>query len=350
MGKLGVAILGATGMVGQIYVQMLSRHPWFEIRAVTGNTSVGKTLAEAYRGRGHVPEKYAELEVLPSDPSRIDADLVFSCLPTKAAREVEPRFAEAGFPVVSDSSAHRYQPDVPLIIPEVNPEHLGLIETQRRQRRWDGFIVTTPNCTTVGFALPLKPLVDRYGVRYVNLVTMQSVSGAGFNGVSSMAIMSNIIPYIEGEEAKVADEPRKIMGTLQDGEVRPLDIVIDATCTRVPTLVGHLEVVQAELNREATVEEVAETLGGFIGLPQQLELPTAPRRPINVVQEEDRPQPRLDTDAGSIPGMTVTVGRIRRGRRPNTIIFVSLSNNLVRGAAGSAILTGELLHVTGWLR
>ncbi len=350
MGKLGVAILGATGMVGQIYVQMLSRHPWFEIRAVTGNTSVGKTLAEAYRGRGHVPEKYAELEVLPSDPSRIDADLVFSCLPTKAAREVEPRFAEAGFPVVSDSSAHRYQPDVPLIIPEVNPEHLGLIETQRRQRRWDGFIVTTPNCTTVGFALPLKPLVDRYGVRYVNLVTMQSVSGAGFNGVSSMAIMSNIIPYIEGEEAKVADEPRKIMGTLQDGEVRPLDIVIDATCTRVPTLVGHLEVVQAELNREATVEEVAETLGGFIGLPQQLELPTAPRRPINVVQEEDRPQPRLDTDAGSIPGMTVTVGRIRRGRRPNTVIFVSLSNNLVRGAAGSAILTGELLHVTGWLR
>jgi aspartate semialdehyde dehydrogenase (EC 1.2.1.11) len=337
-------------MVGQIYVQMLSRHPWFEIRAVTGNTSVGKTLAEAYRGRGHVPEKYAELEVLPSDPSRIDADLVFSCLPTKAAREVEPRFAEAGFPVVSDSSAHRYQPDVPLIIPEVNPEHLGLIETQRRQRRWDGFIVTTPNCTTVGFALPLKPLVDRYGVRYVNLVTMQSVSGAGFNGVSSMAIMSNIIPYIEGEEAKVADEPRKIMGTLQDGEVRPLDIVIDATCTRVPTLVGHLEVVQAELNREATVEEVAETLGGFIGLPQQLELPTAPRRPINVVQEEDRPQPRLDTDAGSIPGMTVTVGRIRRGRRPNTVIFVSLSNNLVRGAAGSAILTGELLHVTGWLR
>jgi aspartate-semialdehyde dehydrogenase len=349
MGKLGVAILGATGMVGQIYVQMLSRHPWFEIRAVTGNSSVGKTLAEAYRGRGHVPEKYASLEVLPSDPSKIDADLVFSCLPTKAAREVEPRFAEAGFPVVSDSSAHRYQPDVPLIIPEVNPEHLGLIETQRRQRRWDGFIVTTPNCTTVGFALPLKPLVDRYGVRYVNLVTMQSVSGAGFNGVSSMAIMSNIIPYIEGEEAKVAEEPRKIMGTLQDGEIRPLDIVIDAICTRVPTLVGHLEVVQAELAREAPVEEIAETLGGFIGLPQQLELPTAPRRPINVAQEEDRPQPRIDTDAGSIPGMTVTVGRIRRGRRPNTVTFVSLSNNLVRGAAGSAILTGELLHVTGWL-
>jgi aspartate-semialdehyde dehydrogenase len=350
MGRLGVAILGATGMVGQIYVAMLSRHPWFEIRAVTGNTSVGKTLREAYRGRGGIPEDYAEMTVLPSDPSKIDADLVFSCLPTKAAREVEPRFAEAGFPVVSDSSAHRYQPDVPLVIPEVNPEHLDLIETQRRRRGWDGFIVTTPNCTTVGFALPLKPLIDSFGVSYVNVVTMQSVSGAGYNGVSSMAIMSNIIPYIEGEEGKVAEEPRKIMGSLMDGEIKPLDIVIEATCTRVPTLVGHLEVVHVELERDASRDDVAETLGGFLGLPQKLELPTAPRRPINVLSEDDRPQPRLDVGAGSVAGMTVSVGRIRKGKRPRTIAFLTLSDNLVRGAAGSAILTAELLHATGRLR
>ncbi|MEM4238359.1 MAG: aspartate-semialdehyde dehydrogenase, partial [Nitrososphaerota archaeon] len=277
MGRLGVAILGATGMVGQIYVQMLSRHPWFEIKAVTGNSSVGKRLGEAYRGKGHVPSEYADLEVLSSDPAKIDADLVFSCLPTKAAREVEPKFAAAGFPVVSDASAHRYWPDVPLIIPEVNPEHIELVESQKKRRGWDGYIVTTPNCTTVGFALPLKPLVDDFGLRYVNVVTMQAISGAGYSGVPSMAILGNIIPYIDGEEPKVSEEPRKILGTLVDGEIKPLDVQIDATCTRVPTIVGHLEAVQVELERDVSVEEVKESLSGFIGLPQKLELPSAPR-------------------------------------------------------------------------
>lgn len=337
-------MLGATGMVGQIYVQMLSRHPWFEIRAVTGNSTVGKTLGEAYRGKGHVPEKYADLEVLPSDPAKIDADLVFSCLPTKAAREVEPKFAAAGFPVVSDSSAHRYLPDVPLIIPEVNPEHLDLIDVQRRRRGWDGYIVTTPNCTTVGFALPLKPLADDFGLKHVNVVTMQAVSGAGYNGVPSMAILGNIIPYIEGEEAKVSEEPRKILGKLVDSEVKPLDITVDATCMRAPTIVGHLEAVQVELSRDVPLEEVVASLAGFTGLPQKLELPTAPRRPIRVFSEEERPQPRLDSDAGEVPGMVISVGRVRKGKRPGTAMFVTLSHNLIRGAAGSAILTAELLY------
>ncbi len=344
MSKLGVAILGATGMVGQIYVQMLSRHPWFEIRAVTGNSTVGKTLREAYRGKGHVPEKYADMEVLPSDPSRIDADLVFSCLPTKSAREVEPKFAAAGFPLVSDSSAHRYLPDVPLIIPEVNPEHLDLIDVQRRRRGWNGFIVTTPNCTTVGFATTLKPLADDFGLRYVNVVTMQAVSGAGYNGVPSMAIIGNIVPYIEGEEAKVSEEPRKILGRLVDGEVQPMDVPIDATCMRVPTIVGHLESVQVELGRDASIEEAVDSLAGFIGLPQKLELPTAPRRPIHVFIDDDRPQPRLDADAGEVPGMVISVGRVRKGRKPGTVMFVTLSHNLIRGAAGGAILTAELLY------
>lgn len=344
MSKLGVAILGATGMVGQIYVQMLSRHPWFEIKAVTGNSTVGKTLAEAYRGKGSVPEKYADMEVLPSDPSKIDADLVFSCLPTKSAREVEPQFAAAGFPVVSDSSAHRYWPDVPLVIPEVNPEHLDLIDVQRRTRGWDGFIVTTPNCTTVGFALPLKPLADDFGLKYVNVVTMQAVSGAGYSGVPSMAILGNIIPYIDGEEAKVVEEPRKILGTLVNGGVKPLDIQIDATCMRVPTIVGHLEAVQVELGRDVSVEEVKDSLAGFTGMPQRLELPTAPRRPIQVFNYEERPQPRMDAEAGDVPGMVVFAGRVRKGRRPGTVMFVTLSHNLIRGAAGSAILTAEMLY------
>lgn len=344
MGRLGVAILGATGMVGQIYVHMLSRHPWFEIKAVTGNSSVGKTLGEAYRGRGHVPSRHADMEVLPSDPAKIDADLVFSCLPTKAAREVEPKFAAAGFPVVSDASAHRYLPDIPLIIPEVNPEHIELVSLQRKQRGWDGYIVTTPNCTTVGFALPLKPLADDFGLKYVNIVTMQAVSGAGYSGVPSMAILGNIIPYIDGEEPKVAEEPRKILGKLVNGEVKPLDIPIDATCTRVPTINGHMEAVQVELGRDASVEEVKDSLAGFTGLPQRLELPTAPRRPIQVFNDEERPQPRLDSEAGEVPGMVVSVGRVRRGKRPGTVMFVSLSHNLIRGAAGSAILTAELLY------
>ncbi|MCS7145414.1 MAG: aspartate-semialdehyde dehydrogenase [Nitrososphaerota archaeon] len=350
MSRLGVAILGATGMVGQIYVRMLSAHPWFEIKAVTGNSTVGKTLREAYRGKGHVPEKYADLEVLPSDPSKIDADLIFSCLPTKSSREVEPKFAAAGFPVVSDSSAHRYWPDVPLIIPEVNPEHLDLIDVQRKRRGWDGYIVTTPNCTTVGFALPLKPLVDDFGLKYVNIVTMQAISGAGYNGVPSMAILGNIIPYIDGEEPKVAEEPRKILGTLTNGEVKPLDVEIDATCMRVPTVVGHLEAVHVELGRDASVEEVMDSMAGFTGLPQKLELPTAPRRPIQVFVDDERPQPRIDAEAGDVPGMVVYTGRVRKGRRPGTVMFVTLSHNLIRGAAGSAILTAELLYALRRLR
>ncbi|MEN3047768.1 MAG: aspartate-semialdehyde dehydrogenase [Candidatus Caldarchaeales archaeon] len=350
MARLKVGVLGATGMVGQIYLRMLDRHPWFEVSSVSGNTTVGKSLAEAYGGKGEVPERLRDLEVLPSDPRKFDVDFVFSCLPTEAARSVEPEFARAGFPVFSDASAHRYQEDVPLMVPEVNPDHLDLIEVQRRRRGWDGFIVTTPNCTTLTFVLPLKPLVDAFGVKHVDVVTMQSVSGAGYNGVPSMAILGNIIPYIKGEEEKVSSEPKKILGRLSDGRIEPARFEVDATCTRVPTLVGHLASVSVELERDFRFEEVVEALSSFEGLPQRLELPTAPRRPIVVASEPDRPQPRLDAEAGDVRGMPVFVGRMRRGARERTVRFVSLSNNLVRGAAGIAILTAELAHATGRLR
>ncbi|MEM1953965.1 MAG: aspartate-semialdehyde dehydrogenase [Nitrososphaerota archaeon] len=347
--KLRVCVLGATGMVGQIYLQMLADHPWFEVSAVTGNTTVGKKLVEAYAGKGDVPRKYWDLEVLPSDPAKVDADLVFSCLPTKAARELEHKFAEAGFPVVSDASANRYHEDVPLIVPEINPEHLDAIEVQRRRRKWDGFIVTTPNCTTTAFVMPLKPLLDEFGLRHVNVVTMQAVSGAGYNGVPSMAILGNVIPYIPGEEEKVELEPRKILGSFEDGGFRPAEVPIDATCTRVPTLVGHLAALTVTLSREAKLEEVAEALEDFRGLPQLLELPTAPPRPIELRREEDRPQPRLDAGSNDRSGMVVHVGRLRKGSSERTVKFVSLTNNLVRGAAGIAILTAELLKATGRL-
>jgi aspartate-semialdehyde dehydrogenase len=349
MGKLKVCVLGATGMVGQIYLQMLADHPWFEVSAVTGNTTVGKKLIEAYAGKGDLPREYWDMEVLPSDPAKIDADLVFSSLPTKAARELEHKFAEAGFPVVSDASANRYQEDVPLIVPEINPDHLEAIEVQRRRRKWDGFIVTTPNCTTTAFVMPLKPLLDEFGLKHVNVVTMQAVSGAGYNGVPSMAILGNIIPYIQGEEEKVEQEPRKILGAFTDGTFKPAEVVIDTTCTRVPTLVGHLAAVTATLSRDVSVEEVAEALDGFRGLPQQLELPTAPPRPIVVREELDRPQPRLDAGSNDRSGMVVHVGRLRKGSLERTVKFVSLTNNLVRGAAGIAILTAELLKATGRL-
>ncbi|MEM1517776.1 MAG: aspartate-semialdehyde dehydrogenase [Nitrososphaerota archaeon] len=346
MKRVKAAVLGATGMVGQLYVELLAKNPWFEISAVTGKSNVGKTLAEAYRGRGNTPEIYKDLEVLPSDPGRIDADIVFSCLPTSAAREVEPRFAEAGFPVISDASAHRTWPDVPLIVPEINPEHLDLIDVQRKNRKWDGFIVTTPNCTTVGFVMPLKALMDQFGLKYASLVSMQAISGAGYNGVPSMAILGNIIPYIEGEEPKVIEEPRKILGKLNDGKIIPAEIAIDATCTRSPTIFGHLEVIQVELNEDAEIDEVKETLSTYSGLPQMLELPSAPRRPIYVFEEPDRPQPRLDVDFGDVKGMTITIGRLRKSSRPRHYSFVSLSHNLIRGAAGTAILTAELLIAT----
>jgi aspartate-semialdehyde dehydrogenase len=346
MHRLKAAVLGGTGMVGQLYVDLLARNPWFKVTAVTGRSNVGKTLAEAYMGRGNIPEEYKDLEVLPSEPSKIDADIVFSCLPSSAAREVEPRFAKAGFPVISDASAHRMWPDVPLIVPEINPEHLELIDLQKKKRNWDGFIVTTPNCTTVGFVMPLKALMEKYGLRYANLVSMQAVSGAGYSGVPSMAILGNIIPYIEGEEDKVVEEPRKILGRLKDGSVEPAEIIIDATCTRTPTIYGHLEVIQVELSEDADIEDVKETLNTFKGLPQMLELPSAPKRPIHVFEEPDRPQPRLDADFGDVKGMVVTVGRLRRANRPRQYSFVSLSHNLIRGAAGTAILTAELLIAT----
>ncbi|GBC69706.1 Aspartate-semialdehyde dehydrogenase 2 [archaeon HR01] len=348
MRRYKVAILGATGMVGQHYIKMLKDHPWFKISGLTGKESVGKKYVEAVRGEAPPPPPdIADMEVLPNDPKHVDADFVFSCLPTEPARESEPLFAQAGFPVFSDASAYRMEPDIPLIVPEINPDHLGLIEVQRKNRGWDGYIVTTPNCTTVGLVLPLHPLWKALGLNRVVVTTMQAVSGAGYPGVASLSILGNVIPYISGEEHKVETETRKILGRLENGAIRYDKTYVLATCTRVPTLDGHMESILAETGRPATAEEVVNLLEEYVSLPQELNLPTAPRRPILVRREPDRPQTRIDVDAGSIQGMAVSVGRIRVDG--NNVRMISLSHNLIRGAAGGTILTAELAAYQGLL-
>ncbi|MDW7978295.1 MAG: aspartate-semialdehyde dehydrogenase [Candidatus Caldarchaeum sp.] len=348
MKTYSVAILGATGMVGQHYIRMLQNHPWFRIKTLTGKDSVGRKYVEAVRGEAPEPPKeVAEMEVQPTDPKHVDADFVFSCLPTEAAREAEPRFAEAGFPVFSDAAAFRMEEDVPLIVPEVNPDHLHLVKAQRKNRGWGGFIVTTPNCTTVGLVLPLHPINRQLGVKRVTATTLQAVSGAGYPGVASLSILGNVITYISGEERKVETETAKILGRFDGGRIAFDDVEVLATCTRVPTIDGHMESLVFETEKKTDKETVANLLAEYVSLPQELNLPTAPRKPIIVRPEEDRPQTRIDVDAGSVPGMSVTVGRIRVVE--NKVRLISLSHNLIRGAAGGTILTAELAHHFGLL-
>ncbi|MEM2210805.1 MAG: aspartate-semialdehyde dehydrogenase [Nitrososphaerales archaeon] len=351
MKSIDVAILGATGMVGQDYIHMLANHPYFRVKCLTGSESVGKRYGEAasWKGAYDIPSKYADLEVLPTDPRVIDADLVFSPLPTDVAKTVEPLFAKAGFPLVSDASTHRMEKDVPLIIPEVNPDHIELIKIQKKNRSWDGFIVTTPNCTTVGLALVLKPLCDKYQINKVIVTTMQAVSGAGFPGVPSLLIIENVIPYIKDEEEKVRIETLKLLGKFDGEKIMNANLKIAVSCNRVPTLDGHLETVYIESSDKLDVDDVKETLRSFQGEPQRLKLPTAPTQPIIVREELDRPQPRLDRMAGSIPGMSVVVGRVRRGIDEHSLQLTLLSHNTIRGAAGTAILAAELLLAQGWV-
>ncbi len=349
--KKNVAILAATGMVGIRYASMLSDHPFFRVVAVTGSDSVGKKYGEVIRSRSglQVSPEVADMLVKPTRPESIDADLVFSPLPTNAAEPLEPEFAEAGFRVVTDASPHRMEPDVPLVIPEVNPEHLDLIRWQRKKRGWKGFLVATPNCTAAGLALLLKPIHDSVGVERVIVTTLQAVSGAGYPGVPSLDIIDNVVPFIKDEEEKVETEPLKILGSLRGNRIEAAKIEMNAMCHRVPTTDGHMESAYIETKEKVDIPELARTLSNFRGVPQKLGLPNAPSRPIIIQEAADRPQVKLDRDAGSVPGMSVVVGRIRRGLSPMSIRLTFVSHNLVRGAAGSTILAAELLHSRGFL-
>lgn len=337
--KYRVGILGATGTVGQRFIQLLQGHPQFEISALAASDrSAGKTYAEAcaWKLNGTIPENVREIEVTPIEPP-IDCDIVFSSLPSSVARETEELFARAGFPVISNSSSYRMDEDVPLLIPEINADHLGLIDVQRQKRGFGkGFIVTNPNCAVASFAPPLAALQRKFGIESVVVTTMQAISGAGYPGVSAMDITDNVLPYIAGEEPKVETEAQKILGTFVDGAVQKADFDLSAQCFRVNVLDGHTASVRVDLKRSATLEDVVAAMKEF----PSLELYSSPEVFIDVTEEPSRPQPRLDRDRGN--GMTISVGRIF----PDNVFdyhFVSLSHNTVRGAAGSAILNAELL-------
>lgn len=341
------AVLGATGMVGQIFIKLLNGHPWFEVSAVAASErSVGLKYSEAAKWKlpTPIPEDVAELDVVEIRPRAIkNVDLVFSALPAEVAREVEEDFAKAGYAVVSDASAHRMDPDVPILIPEVNCDHVCLIDEQRRSRNWRGSIVTNPNCSTTVLTLPLKPIYDEFGINRVIVSTMQAVSGAGYPGVASLDIVDNVIPFIRNEEEKMQSETLKILGSPS----KPADFKISASCHRVPTLDGHIEAVFVELKREADPESVVDVMERFVGDPQRLKLPTAPAKPIIVSREEDRPQTRLDRMEGR--GMSVVVGRIRKDNALGGVKFITLGHNTIRGAAGLAILNAEYLKVKKYI-
>ncbi len=348
MSRIPVAVLGATGAVGQRFVQLLADHPWFEVAAVAASErSAGRLYGEAcsWVVAGDPPPAVAGLPVRALEPN-LPARVVFSALPAAVAKEVEPAFARAGYAVCSNAAAHRRDAGVPLLIPEVNAGHLALIGGQRAGRGWPGFIVTSPNCTTTGIVLPLKPLDDVFGLEKVLAVSMQATSGAGYPGVASLDILGNVVPYIDGEETKIEEESRLLLGDLVDGRRQPAQITISAQANRVPVLEGHTVCLSLGFRRRPAAEEALAVLESFRGPEAVRGLPSAPDRPVIVRREADRPQPRRDRDAGL--GMTVTVGRVRACPLLD-LRLVSVSHNTVRGAAGGSVLNAELLAAEGWL-
>ncbi len=340
-----VGVLGATGIVGQKFVQMLDKHPWFKVTALAASERrVGKKYGEEVNWlvSSDIPKYAVDMEMLPLDPKYFDVDIAFSALPADVAREVEPEFAKAGITVASNASAFRMDEDVPLVIPEVNPDHLELIEVQKKNRGWEGCIVTNPNCTTIMLVISLKPLLE-LGLKYVKIASMQAISGAGYPGVPSLAIYDNVIPFIENEEKKVETETLKLLGRFDGMKIKMAPISVSASCHRVPVLDGHTEAVWVGFDREISVEEVSKAFESLKPLP----LPTSPEKVIIVRKEKDRPQPRLDRDSGN--GMSVVVGRIRKSDR-NEIKYIVLGHNTVRGAAGASILNAELMAKEGLIK
>ena len=351
MRKIKVGVLGATGSVGQRFVQLLGGHPWFEFGALfASERSAGKRYKEVAKWflPDEIPEDAAEMVVSSLDDisaSAKDDDLaiMFSALPGQVASKVEKQCAEAGYVVSSNVSVHRMEKDIPLVIPEINADHFALIEPQKSIRGWAGFIITNPNCSTIMMSLSLKPLM-RFDIKEVHVSTMQAVSGAGYAGVPSMAILDNVIPFIEREEDKMETETLKILGTLEGSEIKNAPFTISASCHRVMVMDGHTEAVWVTFEEPVSVEEVKQELKNF---RSDLNTPFAPEKPIILREERDRPQPKLDRDAGR--GMSVSVGRVREGRMKNEIKYIVLGHNTIRGAAGAAILNAEVLMQRGYL-
>ena len=346
--KYRVGILGATGMVGQRFIELLVDHPQFEVTAVAASDrSQGKTYVEActWRLSGDMPAAVRALPVQSPAPP-LDCDLVFSSLPGDIARETEGSFAAAGYPVISNSSAFRMDEDVPLLIPEVNHEHIRLLERQKSKYPEGGFIVTNPNCSTIMIALALAPLHAAFGVEACVATTLQALSGAGYPGVASLDIVDNVLPFIGGEEEKIETETVKILGRFNESQIEPAPMAVSAQCHRVNVADGHMAAMRVKFTRKPTIENLRDALTNFRSLPQELGLQSAPAAPVVIREEENRPQPKLDRDAGK--GMTITIGRINS----DSVLdyrLVALSHNTIRGAAGAAILNAELLVALGHL-
>jgi aspartate-semialdehyde dehydrogenase len=346
--KIPVGILGATGVVGQRCVQMLEDHPWFEVAwLAASDRSEGKPYAEAARWRLKtvIPAPVAQLQMSPASPDGAPK-VILAALDAAIAAELEPRFADAGCAVISNSSALRMNQDVPLLIPEVNAGHIRLIECQSWRRKSGGFVVTNPNCSAIGLVLALAPLDRRFGLETVMAVTMQAVSGAGYPGVASLDILGNVIPFIRNEEEKMEEETHKLLGSVNGSKIIPARFAMSAQCNRVAVEDGHTESVSIRLQSKAKPEEIIAAWNTYRAEPQELKLPSAPDKPVVYVDANDRPQPRFDVDMGA--GMSAVVGRLR----PCGVLdwkFTVLSHNTIRGAAGAALLNAELLKAKGYL-
>ena len=346
--KIPVGVLGATGAVGQRFVQLLAEHPWFDLAVVAASErSAGKSYGEACSWKLDIPMPAAAraMVVQPAEPG-LACGVVFSALDAAVAGPVEEAFAAAGYAVLSNARNHRMAGDVPLLVPEVNPDHAGLIKTQRQRRGWTGFIATNPNCSTATLVLALAPLERRFGLEAVAVTTLQAISGAGYPGLPSLDILGNVVPFIAGEEEKIERETKKILGKLGDDTITPHPVIVSAQTTRVPVVDGHTASVFVTLGSKPDVEEVREAFRTYRGLPQEFELPSAPVHPTLLVDEEDRPQPRLDVNLER--GMASVVGRVRRCELMG-YKFIVLGHNTIRGAAGAALLNAELLHAQGLL-
>src|SRR5256886_2345529 len=345
--KISVGLLGATGIVGQRFVQMLEDHPWFEVAwLAASDRSEGRPYGEAARWKlkTAIPARVAQMRVSPAKPDGAPK-VIFAALDASIAAELEPQFADAGCAVISNSSALRMQKDVPLVVPEVNADHIKLLECQVWRRKSGGFVVTNPNCSAIGLVMALAPLQQSFGLETVMAVTMQAVSGAGYPGVASLDILGNVIPYIAKEEEKMEEETLKLLGRLNGAGVTPGSFAMSAQCNRVAVEDGHTESVSLKLKKKVQPQEIISAWNEFRSAPQELQLPSAPEQPVRYVESADRPQPRFDADCGG--GMTATVGRLR----PCAVLdwkFTVLSHNTIRGAAGAAVLNAELLKVQGY--
>jgi aspartate-semialdehyde dehydrogenase len=344
--RIEVGILGATGMVGQHFIRFLQGHPWFDLKWLgASDRSAGKKYADAMTWHlGVVPETVADIAVDECKPGNAPR-LLFSAMDASVATEIERAFAQAGHIVVSNSRNHRMETDVPLLVPEINPDHLKLVPGQQRARGWKGQIVTNPNCSTIVLTMALGPL-KQFGITKIVATTLQAISGAGYPGVASMDIVGNVVPFIGNEEEKMQQETQKILGEFRGDHIEPLAAKVSAHCNRVAVVDGHTVTVSVEFSAKPTEADVLHAIQSFRGLPQQRELPSAPPNPVIYMHEANRPQPRKDAERER--GMAAFVGRLRACPVLD-YKFVALAHNTIRGAAGAAVLNAELMHSEGML-